>query len=244
MGAFDWVQKSWAFNFKFAGLSVIFWLLLFAYEFYVDIPVIGQIPGGPGILEQALVRSFSFSGVIFISLALLSSVAFKFRPLLSKYAFVRKNLGVMGFIFVLFHVLAATQLYFMGDVTLAYFSLDPFVNPIIFGSLAFPILFIMAITSINWVEHKIGGTWWKALHRLVYFAFLFMVFHATRQNPAALTTLPGYVMLVLFAAVLLGQIYWWFNVSKQRGFRNPGFYIGLLVILLYLLIGYLAFFAR
>ena len=96
MGAFDWVQKSWAFNFKFAGLSVIFWLLLFAYEFYVDIPVIGQIPGGPGILEQALVRSFSFSGVIFISLALLSSVAFKFRPLLSKYAFVRKNLGEGG----------------------------------------------------------------------------------------------------------------------------------------------------
>jgi len=245
MGLFDWVQKSWAFNFKFVALSIIFWLIMLAHEYYLGVPA--TVPAEYLALlanTAPIIRSFSFAGTIFISIALLCSVAFKFRPLLSKYAFVRKNFGVMGFIFIVFHVLSAIHFYFNWDIPSIYTSLNPFENAIVFGTLAFPILFVMAITSINWVEHKIGGTIWKALHRLVYFAYLFMIFHALKQNPPALESIPGYVLKVLFAAVLLGELYWWYMISKQRGFKNHGFYIGLLLILLYIVIGYFAFFAN
>ncbi len=232
---FGWVQKSWAFNFKFVFISLIFLLLQFAIQYYFYVP---------GIIDMSIVRALAFSGATLIGLSLLSSIAFKFKPLLSKYSFVRKNLGVMGFIFIFFHVIAAIQFYFFGDLSKVYFSFNPLENPIVFGALAYPILFVMAITSIQWVEHKIGGTWWKALHRLVYFAFLFIVFHFTQQNPAALNSIPGYFLILVTAGVLLGELYWFFMVSKQRQFKNPGFYIGLAIILLYIILGYLAFFAK
>ena len=234
-GMSGWVQKSWAFNFKFVFISLIFLLLQFAIQYYIY---------SPGLFEVSIVRSLAFSGATLIGLSLLSSVAFKFRPILSKYAFVRKNFGVMGFILVFFHVLAATQLYFFGDLTKVYFSINPLENPIVFGTLAYPILFVMAITSIQWVEHKIGGTLWKALHRLVYFAFLFIVFHFTQQNPVALDSIPGYLLILVTIGVLLGELYWWYTVSKQRQFKNLGLYIGLAIILLYIILGYLAFFAK
>ena len=231
-----WVQKSWAFNFKFVFLSAIFWIIQFSLQYYIY---------APNMVEVAIVRAFAFSGAMFIAIALLSSIAFKFKPILSKYAFVRKNFGVMGFIFIFFHVIAAIQFYFFGDLSQVYFSWNPFENPIVFGALAYPILFIMSITSINWVEHKIGGTWWKAIHRLVYFAFLFMVFHFTRQNPVALESIPGYVLILLTLAVLAGELYWFVRVTLERKkIVSIGTLIGLIVILLYLIIGYLAFFAN
>jgi len=71
-----------------------------------------------------------------------------------------------------------------------------------------------------------------------------MIFHFMQQNPPALNSLPGYLLYLLVAMVLVGELYWWAKTSQQRQFKNLGFFIGLMIILLYFIFGYLVFFAK
>tara|TARA_B100001123_G_scaffold353128_1_gene404992 strand:- start:98 stop:853 length:756 start_codon:yes stop_codon:yes gene_type:complete len=45
------------------------------------------------------------------------------------------------------------------------------------GLSAFAILLVMAVTSNNWAQRKIGGRKWKKLHRIVYFAIPILIYH-------------------------------------------------------------------
>lgn len=227
--------KNWKFLVKFLLFSLVFWLLELFYEYF------GLVNHDLG---SALVRSFALAGATYIGFALLSSSIFKFRPRLARYWYIRRSLGVMGFVFILFHALSVILVIYSGDLAGLVYSLNPLENPIIFGILAFPIFFVMAITSTDWAVAKLGYAHWKNIHRLVYFGYLSAVFHFLLVNPSVLKNIPGYLLLVTTFAVLAGELYWFLKIAKKNNFRSRGTLVGILIIVLYLALGYLAFFYK
>ncbi|MEM4261520.1 MAG: hypothetical protein QXI10_01000, partial [Candidatus Diapherotrites archaeon] len=95
---FEGAKKHWKQILLFCFISVIFWLLQFFYQKLIE-----QEP-----IEVSLVRSFAFAGTTFIALSLLTSIVFKFSPKLAVNWPLRRNLGVVGALFVLFHVFFAS----------------------------------------------------------------------------------------------------------------------------------------
>ncbi len=217
----------------FTGLALIFYGLQFAYQY-----VFGEPPQDP---ITSLIRASGFSGATYFTFAILSSSIFKWNPAYSIYWRIRRYLGVGGFIFIAIHVLSATHFMFNWDPSIIYFSFNPFTNPVIFGSMAFPLFFIMAATSSDWAVTKLTPGIWKNVHRVVYFAYLASVFHFIQMNPPALKTPPGYLLLTAAALALLGQLYWFTQTVRKRGFNHLGTYVGLLVIALYIFCAYLFF---
>ena len=233
MGIFEGARREWKFVLEFIVVSLAFWTLQLLYQLWF---------ASPEGLELALVRGFGFSGATYITLALLSSVVFKSKPAWAKYWYVRRSLGVMGFVFILLHLLTATQLVFQGDLSVIFFSLNPLVNPVIFGYLALPIFFLMAMTSTDWAVSKMGYGKWKALHRLVYFAYWASVFHFLTINPPALMNIAGYILLALVAVTVLGQFYWFLRVRKTINWTGLGAWVGYLLILMWALLTYYVLF--
>ncbi|MBI4044185.1 MAG: ferric reductase-like transmembrane domain-containing protein [Candidatus Diapherotrites archaeon] len=232
---FEGALKNWKFVLKFLVFSVVFWLLEFAYQFYVL---------EPENFPSALIRSFAFSGATFIGLALLSSVLFKFKPVYAKYWHVRRSLGVTGFVFIIGHALSVTLFVFKGDVSQVFFSLNPIENPMIFGVIGYMVFLVMALTSTDWAMQKIGAARWKTIHRLVYFGYFAAVFHFLTINQPALFNLAGYLLLAVTFLVLAGELYWFVKIAGKNKFSTLGAKIGFLLILLYLVFAYLVFFAK
>lgn len=230
---FSGARKSWKFVLGFILFSLIIWSLEFVYQFYVLIP--GEVAG-------SLVRTHALTGTTFISIALFLSAVMKIKPAWGRFWYLRRSFGVMGTAFVLLHILAVFNFFFQWDLAAPFYSLNPLENPIIFGVIAFPILFVMALTSTDWAVAKMGYPKWKALHRLVYFAFLASVLHFITIDPALFENVAGLTLLIFTFLALAGELYWfvWHIVRKRTSWR--GVTVGAIVIILWIVLGYLIFF--
>ncbi|MEK7630990.1 MAG: ferric reductase-like transmembrane domain-containing protein [Patescibacteria group bacterium] len=207
-----------------------FWLAQFLFQYYW---------ASAGQIVESLVRSFSFAGATLISAALFSSALFRWVPRLAQYWRYRRYLGVSGFVLIFLHVQVAMKLYFNYDLALVYFSLNPLVNPIIFGSIAYVILFLMAITSTDWAMQKLTPKVWKTLHRFVYIAYVSAIFHFLLMAPEdILNNLAGYLLIGLTAAALFGQVFWFFKVVSKKRFRSFGTLVGFVIIVSTLALAY------
>lgn len=183
----------------------------------------------------ALVRGFGFSGATLIATALFSSAIFKWRPRWTAHWRIRRYLGVSGFLMIALHVLSAYAFTFQWDLRSSYFSFNPLVNPIVFGSLAFVIFFLLATTSTDWAVRALTPKRWKMLHRGIYIGEWAAVFHFLRMNPSILSTPPAIILLALTAAALGGEIFWFWKISAKQKFRSLGTVVGFGILLLYLL---------
>lgn len=228
---FEGARKNWKFVISFIVISIIFWLLEFSYQFYVF---------APGELGLGLVRSFGFSAATFFGLALLSSSIFKWKPALAKYWDVRRNLGVMGFVFLSFHFRTVLIVVLNEDLSQIVGSLNPFENPLFFGLMGLIVFFLMAITSFDWAVAKLGANW-KKLHRLVYFGYWAGVSHFLLVNPPALMNPAGYLLIAITFLALAGQLFWFIKTAGKFNFKTRGTLIGILVIFLYLITLYFGY---
>jgi sulfoxide reductase heme-binding subunit YedZ len=229
---FAGARRNWLQLLLFTAAVVGYWLLVFLTLYLSR----GALP-----IYQILSRSLALVGATLIGWSLFSSLAIKWQPRFAPYWTLRRALGVAGFIFAAGHVWVVNSAYFNWNLELVYFSLNPFVNPLVFGSLAFPIFLLMTLTATDWAVARMGGPSWKFLQRFVYLAYLFTVFHFVLLAPDLFSHWPGIVLAVTTVGVLLGQLYWWYKISASRQFRNLGFWVGLGIIFLYLVFGYLAF---
>ncbi|MDO8537680.1 MAG: ferric reductase-like transmembrane domain-containing protein [archaeon] len=232
---FEGARKNWKKVLAFIVFSIIFWFIQFWYQLNI---VGAESP------QHAMIRSLAFSGATFIAIALLSSSVFKFFPKTAKYVDYRRDFGVMGFVFGMLHYLGVVSVLFEGNPMNVFafaFSepIDPFLKPIIFALLAYPIFFLMFLTSTDWAVEKLGKKW-KALHRLVYFAFMFLVFHFLLINPPAIMNLAGYLLMAISFLALAGELYWFIQTILKKRASTLGIAIGILIIFLYLAIGYFA----
>lgn len=188
----------------------------------------------------ASVRSFAFAGTTLVSAALFSSVLFRWVPRWAQYWRFRRYLGVAGFILIAFHVWGAMYFYFNFDFATIYFSLNPIENPIVFGSIAFYILFLMAITSTDWAMQKLTPKVWKTLHRFVYVAYVAAIFHFLKAAPdGVLMTPPGYLLIGITLAALFGHLYWFFKIIAKKQFRSLGAFVGYAIIIGALAVAYI-----
>lgn len=113
---------------------------------------------------------------ILLNLVLGILVSFKIKlPVKLRFLLLnRRYLGVLSFLILIFHVFL-------------YFAIESFEpqaieqiftkNYLIFGSLAFIILFALAITSNDFSVRRLKIRIWKKLHRFVYLASFFFSVH-------------------------------------------------------------------
>ncbi|HEY0257217.1 MAG TPA: ferric reductase-like transmembrane domain-containing protein, partial [Candidatus Methylacidiphilales bacterium] len=85
----------------------------------------------------------------------------------------RRLIGVTVFVYVVLHVTA----HFLYEGGFATFPADIEKPFILTGLIAFAILFLLAITSLNRAVRWLGARRWKWLHRLVYVAAVLVVYH-------------------------------------------------------------------
>jgi len=228
-------EKSFASLLRFSACTASFWGLQFAYQY---------LAMSKGDLGSALVRSFSFTGATLISFALFSSALFKWRPALAVHWRTRRRLGVSGVISITAHILAVSHFFFGDKPLLAFSTLDPFKNPIVFGAVAYPLFFMMAVTSTDWAFEKLTPKRWKLVHRVSYFAYWAAVFHFMTVNPSALLSPPGYLLVAAASAALFGQLFWYVRIAGAKRFRTVGGLVGAILILLYVAAALLALKAR
>lgn len=85
----------------------------------------------------------------------------------------RRRVGVSAFVYASLHV----TMHFIYEGGFGTFATD-WKKPFIFvGVCAFSILLILAITSVKGMVRWMGARKWKWLHRLVYLAAIFVVYH-------------------------------------------------------------------
>lgn len=202
---------------------LIFWIAIFACEYFFLTE---------NHLQSSLIRSFAISGEMLIGLALFSSALFKWYPRLAVHWRIRRYLGVSGFILIFFHVTTVMQFIFRYDVKRIYYSFNPLINPLIFGTIAYIILFIMTITSTDWMVQRLTPRTWKFIHRFVYIAYISSIFHFIRTNPQALYNPLGYVLYFITALALFGQLFWFFKIAGKKKFRSYGSLVGIIIIIL------------
>lgn len=102
------------------------------------------------------------------------SISYKFPSILRFLPQNRRYLGVVNFIYLIFHLL----LY----LTMENFEKRAFTQMLtktylIFASLAWLILFSLALSSNNFSVRTMGAKKWKNLHRLIYLAAVFITLH-------------------------------------------------------------------
>lgn len=212
-------------------LSAVFWWAQFWYQYYIY---------QPGVFQTAWVRSHALAGATLLAVTLGLSIIFKFKPSWAGQWPWRRNLGVAGFVLIFFHVAGVMRFYLAVDylnprpaLHQLFFTLDPFVNPVLFGLPPFVILLAMAATSSDWAVRQLKR-WWKILHRFIYLAEVSVVFHVILTGGQVMKSPPGYLLYGLGGLVIAGQIYWWLRISYARRFKNLGFYVGLSLIILIL----------
>ncbi|HLC67501.1 MAG TPA: ferric reductase-like transmembrane domain-containing protein [archaeon] len=181
---FEGVRQNKKSVLKSIGLAVLFFAVQFAYQFYIN-----------GDATLSTIRSAAFTAATLIALALLTGPLSRIFPKIN-YVQRRRTLGVLGFTFGIVHVLAVIT-YVAFDLSLLFAITNPFVNPVIFGGIAFLIYIPIYITSTDWANAKLGFKKWKAIHRLVYFAWIATVLHFLLVNTPALFNASGYLLLTV-----------------------------------------------
>lgn len=204
---------------KSSLVALAFWLAQFLYQFYLLTP---------GDVKYSLIRSFGITGATLISLALILGPLAK----LTRYNYLihRRAVGVWGFTFVIMHTFVILAYVLNWNPLLIFSTLNPWANPVIFGSIAFVLFLPLYATSTNWAVRKLGYPRWKNLHRLIYFAYLASVLHYTQVNPLALENLPGYLLRIITVLAIGMQIAGFIKVSMQTK-NKKHIVIGSLIIL-------------
>jgi methionine sulfoxide reductase heme-binding subunit len=194
-----WIIIKWALR-----LAIWFWV-----GFWVAQIFIGDLGASPalklnhklGHITLVLLTANIGFGIL---LSVLGSRAGWLRNLFSE----RRFWGVSAFLVLLIHVFfyfvnegfepkAFTQIY-----TKTY---------LIFATLAFLLMFTLAVTSNNFSVRKLGGRRWKVLHRLVY-AIQFLLFgHILLIEKADLELYAPWLI-----ALAVAQAVRWLLVIKQR----------------------------
>lgn len=222
-----WKEKGYVI--KSILLGLLFWIVQYAYQyFFVDDEI-----------SLAIIRSSAFTGATLIGIALIIGPLQKLWPS-RNYIKHRRTFGVLGFTFILVHYFAVMTYVFNFNLqAIILGGTNPYVNPVLFGLLAFCIYIPIYITSTDWATQKLGYNKWKMIHRLVYFGWILSVLHFILVNPEALFNISGYVLLIVTVLVFILEISAFIKHTKSRG--GKGRYIGLFIIIIGALLFYAAY---
>jgi DMSO/TMAO reductase YedYZ heme-binding membrane subunit len=135
------------------------------------------------------------------------------------------------------HTLSVILLYQFG-LTQLFASLNPYINPILFGVMAFLLFIPLYVTSTDWAVAKLGFRGWKSIHRIVYIAFILAALHFTNINTALFDNFSkGLLVIVTFLVFGLELAAYIKTIRRTRTIASLLYGIGLIIaggILFYL----------
>lgn len=172
---------------------------------------IKSVNSDPMIADWILLRTLAFIALIYLYIAILATPLTKLFPRLpfkAKYLKARRAIGVSAFFFALTH---ATLAFFtqVGGLE-GFFNLSlTFQVPVLFGTTALFILFLMASTSFDIAIEKLTFERWKMLHRFVYLAGILILLHSlnlgtdlqNKLNPISLTMFTAIGFLLILESI-------------------------------------------
>ena len=226
-----WGKK--AYIAKALAATIVFLVLQVAFQLYF---------AGASTLPVAMLRAYALAGATLIGAALCLGPLANFKP---QWNFIeyRRTIGVAGFALVYLHAIAVIVTYFNSNPAGIYYDLNPFRNPIIFGSIALGVFSLLLLTSTDWAISKLGFRNWKSLHRLIYPAFVLSVLHFVEINPPLMFTLPGYLLLAVTLAAMVMQLAGYAR-KVQAGKAGAGALVGIAFTVVSLLLFAVAFFFK
>ncbi|CAN5510142.1 hypothetical protein BH11MYX1_BH11MYX1_40600 [soil metagenome] len=142
------------------------------------------------------------TGLVGLTLLILSLLITPLRRLTkwNLLVAIRRNLGVIGFFYILTHFLISFWWDREGSISS---TVDEIIDReyLWFGFGALVLMVPLAITSFDSMVSKLGAKWWKRLHRLTYVAIASGAYHywlqakSDKRQPDAF----GYVVIALIA---------------------------------------------
>ncbi len=210
-------------------LGLIFWAAQFLYQYYIF---------SEGQMGSALIRSAAFTGATLIGIALIIGPFAKLFPSMN-YIKHRRTFGVLGFTFIIMHYITVMYYFFGFDVSMILVEKNPFINPVIFGSIAFLVYLPIYLTSNDWSNEKLKYYKWKFIHRLVYLAWIISVLHFLQVNPMLLLSPVGYLLLGVTALVFMLELAAFVKYSQTS--RGMNTVVGILLIIIGLSLFYFTY---
>ncbi len=119
----------------------------------------------------------------------------------------KRIFGVSSFFYALLHF----SVYFIDTGSVENFFSGFQRNFVIIGAVALSILFLLALTSFDWVIKKMRKKNWKKLHRLVYLVIILLFFHITAKDKGNYQR-----AIIYFSPLVLAEIarFYWFIRQK------------------------------
>ncbi len=208
---------------------IIFWLLEFFYQYIILIP---------DQMTTSLIRSSALAGATLISIALIIGPLAKLTKY--NYIFHRRTIGVWGFTFIIMHMITVMAYLFQFNIMLIWQETNPFINPVIFGLIAFWLFVPIYLTSTDWAVDRLGFKKWKNIHRLVYFAYIFTVLHYILISPRWFSNAANFLLLALTVVALAVQVLAFLKTTKRMRNKKDTI-IGMIIILFGAVMFYLAY---
>jgi sulfoxide reductase heme-binding subunit YedZ len=157
-----------------------FWILVGGIT--ISIIVAGAIqlyvPGGT-VQTIRIEEYFGGISLVLLYLAVLASPLTKVFPDLlfkAQYLYARRAIGVLTFYYAAVHIYITFFKQLNGFSGIKYLD-TKYSTSLIFGLIAFAILFLLAATSLDYAVRKMHFKNWKLLHRLVYLAVVAVMLH-------------------------------------------------------------------
>lgn len=150
-----------------------------------------------------LTQIYAFLAVINLYLALLIGplcFTFRFLPYFGQIVKARRATGVSVFLFAVLHVKYAFFDQLGGFAGLGFLS-SRYLLAISLSALALLILFLMTLTSFDFIIKKMTYPKWKFLHKFVYLAGIFILIHALLLG-THFRDLSGAIPQIFFLALL------------------------------------------
>ncbi len=126
-------------------------------------------------------NAFGYLSFTLLSLALIVSPIKALWPQFSlnpSLYMARRAFGISAFVFAAFHVIIQNLVIFKGNAFTVVFQMAERGMPWqLVGLIAYVILFLLFITSFDWVVDRMGK-WWFHLHKLTYVAYILIFLHA------------------------------------------------------------------
>ena len=168
-------------------------------------------------------NSLGFLAFTFISLALMVTpvrVLFPAFPFIPTLIHARRAFGVSGFVFALLHSLTHSSIIYQGNILALFAAYAGFEDALLLAFAAFFILLALFLTSTDFAVAKLKKKW-QSLHRLVYLAYPFIIWHAVRIGSDFASANAFSIAFFLIAALTLlleaGRIVKHFARKSKQG---------------------------
>lgn len=146
----------------------------------------------------AINRFFGLEAIFLIIVSLSIGPIITLKSGFSELHESRRAVGISSFVFLFAHFFITMQTSFNFDPS--YIFLD---NGLIIGFIAYWVLLIVTITSMDYAIKKLGQKNWKRVQRLTYIAIILAIIHFLAQSNGLLAGNLSEILILIFTILMI-----------------------------------------